>query len=181
MANKIIGSIPYSIGYIPLTPGDPESALGVHAVAQSRETEGLRLLAKHMSEHNMVFSQGVINGVLSDMVGCIVELLRSGYSVSLDGLCKFSNSITSETMALTEGENKPTDYPAAKIKKVSLRCSIAEEANSALNTDTEFEYVMTRKEQQEAKKKAKEGIFGTSTDGTGGTGGGDDGGDGVTE
>ena len=36
---------------------------------------------------------------------------------------------------------------------------------------------MTRKEQQEAKKKAKEGIFGTSADGTGGTSGGDDGGD----
>ena len=181
MANKTIGSIPYSIGYIPLVPGDPESALGVHAVAQTRETIGLRLLAKHMSEHNTVFSMGTINGVLADMVGCIVELLKSGYSVDLDGLCRFYSTISSETIALTEGENKPTDYPTAKIKGVNLRVAVSEEANSALNTDTEFEYAMTRKEQAEAKKAAKENIFGTADSSTGGNSGGDDGGDGVTE
>ena len=176
MANKTIGSIPYSIGYIPIVPGDPESALGVHAVAQVRETIGLRLLAKHMSEHNTVFSQGTISGVLADMVSCIVELLKSGYSVDLDGLCRFYSTISSETVALTEGENKPTDYSMAKIKGVNLRVAVGEEANSALNTDTEFEYVMTRKEQAEAKKAAKENIFGTVD-----ANGNDDGGDGVTE
>ena len=46
---------------------------------------------------------------------------------------------------------------------------------------TEFEYVMTRKEQAEAKKAAKENIFGTSTDGNDNGNGNNDGGDGVTE
>ena len=35
-------------------------------------------LAKHMSEHNTPYSKGAIKGVLTDMIGCIRELMLEG-------------------------------------------------------------------------------------------------------
>ena len=50
-------------------------------------------LAKHMSEHNTPYSKGAIKGVLTDMIGCIRELMLEGKAVKLDGLAIFSAGI----------------------------------------------------------------------------------------
>ena len=62
-------------------------------------------LAKHMSEHNTPYSKGAIKGVLTDMIGCIRELMLEGKAVKLEGLAIFSAGIkTKKNGAPTSAE-----------------------------------------------------------------------------
>jgi len=57
------------------------------------ETYTLDKLAQHMSEHNTPYSQGVIQGIMTDMVNCIKELLLDGNSVKIDNLAIFKAKV----------------------------------------------------------------------------------------
>ncbi len=57
------------------------------------ETIDLAGLAEHMGQHNTVFSEGVIKGLLTDMVNCIKELMLEGKNVKIDDLAIFSVGI----------------------------------------------------------------------------------------
>ncbi len=150
MANKVIGSIPYSLGLRPVNPGDYESEKKIGATLQERECITLSMLAKHMADHGTPFTHGVIQGVLTDMVSCVIELLKGGYSVSLDGLTKFYLGAKTELVPTVQDFN-----PATNIKKIIIRSRVASEASSEVNTNVDYEYVMTREEQAAAKKAAK--------------------------
>ena len=60
------------------------------ARAYHDETISIAQLAEHMSNHNSPYSAGTINGVLTDMVSCIRELLLDSKKVKLDNLAIFS-------------------------------------------------------------------------------------------
>lgn len=175
MANNQIGSIPYSLSLHLVNPGDAESAKKIAATLQSRETIGLRLLAKHMANHATGISEGTIYHVLADMVNCTLELLKSGYSVDLDGLAKFYLTCKSD-MADTIQE-----FSTSMIKAINIRTSVDENAKSEVNTDVDYEYVMTREEQAAAKKAAKANLPQEETTDDGGSGSGSGGDPGVTE
>jgi len=81
------------------------------------ETVDLSGLATHMSEHNTPFSEGVIKGLLTDMVGCIKELMLEGKNVKIDGLAIFSVGIRNKAGALSEEEFTPSE----NIKGVKFR------------------------------------------------------------
>ena len=75
-------------------------------------------LAKHMSEHNTPYSKGAIKGVLTDMIGCIRELMLEGKAVKLEGLAIFSAGIkTKKNGAPTSAEFSTTKH----IDSVYLR------------------------------------------------------------
>ena len=57
------------------------------------ETLDLDDLSKHMASHNSPYSEGVIHGVLKDMVRCIKEELLDGKNVKIDDLAIFSVGI----------------------------------------------------------------------------------------
>ena len=57
---------------------------------------GLEELAQHMSDHNTPYSQGVIKGVLTDMVSCIKELMLMGQPVKIGDLAIFKAAIVSK-------------------------------------------------------------------------------------
>ena len=77
----------------------------------------LEELAQHMSDHNTPYSQGVIKGVLTDMVKCIRELVLDGYGVKLDNLAIFKPAISSDGVA------SPKDYDLnTNVKAVRLLC-----------------------------------------------------------
>ena len=57
------------------------------------ETLDLDDLSKHMASHNSPYSEGVIHGVLKDMVKCIKEQLLEGKNVKIDDLAIFSVGI----------------------------------------------------------------------------------------
>ena len=66
------------------------------------ETIDLDGLAGHMSNHNSPYSKGVIKGLLTDMIGCIKELLLEGKNVKIDDLAIFSLGIKNKEMAAKE-------------------------------------------------------------------------------
>ena len=75
------------------------------------KTIDLDELAKHMSEHNTPYSKGAIKGVLTDMVGCIRELMLEGKSVKLEGLAIFSAGIkTKKNGAPTSADFSTTKH-----------------------------------------------------------------------
>ena len=68
------------------------------------ETIDLDALAEHMSNHNSPYSKGVIKGLLTDMIGCIKELLLEGKNVKIDDLAIFSLGIKNRVMANSEDD-----------------------------------------------------------------------------
>ena len=68
------------------------------------ETITLDGLAEHMSNHNSPYSKGVIKGLLTDMIGCIKELLLEGKNVKIDDLAIFSLGIKNKLAANSEEE-----------------------------------------------------------------------------
>ena len=77
---------------------------------------GLDKLAEHMSHHNTPYSAGTMQGILTDLVGCIRELCLMGQPVKLDNLCIISAQVTS-TPADDAEEFELDD----NIKKARLR------------------------------------------------------------
>jgi nucleoid DNA-binding protein len=71
------------------------------------KTVTLEDLAEHMAQHNTPYSEGVIKGVLTDMVNCIRELVLEGKSVKIPNLCIFSAGIQ------TKGADNAEDFTAA--------------------------------------------------------------------
>ena len=66
------------------------------------ETINLDALAEHMSNHNTPYSKGAIKGMLTDMVGCIKELLLEGKNVKIADLAIFSLGIKNNGGAVSE-------------------------------------------------------------------------------
>lgn len=54
--------------------------------AKEKQTISLRGLCDHMAGHNCIYGRDVIEGVLTKMSSCIVELLSQGNPVKIDGL-----------------------------------------------------------------------------------------------
>ena len=54
--------------------------------AVEKETITLRGLAKHMAEHQCVYSRDIIEGVLTKMASCMIELISQGNPIKIDGL-----------------------------------------------------------------------------------------------
>ena len=81
------------------------------------ETIDLDGLAKHMASHNTPFSKGVMKGILTDMVGCIKELLLEGKNVKIDDLAIFSIGIKNTGLV-----DAPEEFMVTKnVKGVKLR------------------------------------------------------------
>ena len=82
------------------------------------ETINLDALAEHMSNHNTPYSEGVIKGLLTDMISCIKELLLEGKNVKIDDLAIFSLGIKNSK----GGSNSEEDFSVTKnINGVKLR------------------------------------------------------------
>ena len=60
-------------------------------------------LAKHIASHTTSFSKGEINGMLTDLVGCIKELCLLGYVVKIDDLGLFKASVEGNGLTLKKG------------------------------------------------------------------------------
>ena len=71
------------------------------------KTVTLEDLAEHMAQHNTPYSEGVIKGVLTDMVNCIRELVLEGKAVKIPNLCIFSAGIK------TSGASSADEFSAA--------------------------------------------------------------------
>lgn len=86
-----------------------------YARAKVMSTVTLNGLAEHMARHNTPYSKGAIEGVLTDMVSCIMELIAEGNQVKIPNLAIFRATINSL------GADTAKDYtPKAYVKSVKL-------------------------------------------------------------
>ena len=101
-------------------------------------------LADHMAEHNTVFSKGTIVGVLSDLGGCLRELILQGYKIQLGDIGSFEPTIR------THGEPKVEDFTAADIVGMKVLFTLGSDFDNLMR-DAEFEKTSTRAAQAKAK------------------------------
>ena len=72
--------------------------------AVEKDTITLRGLAKHMAEHQCVYSRDIIEGVLIKMALCMIELVAQGNPVKIDGLGIFWPTVESAKAGITKAE-----------------------------------------------------------------------------
>ena len=60
-------------------------------------------LAEHMHEHNAIYSQGLVEGILTDAAKCIRELALQGFVVKIDNLGLFKASVDANGLTLEKG------------------------------------------------------------------------------
>ena len=72
--------IQYSVTMLPnpLHENDPKKAYGN---IQLTGVVDIDELAEHISEHNSVYSQGTIVGILTELSVCMRELILQGYKI----------------------------------------------------------------------------------------------------
>jgi hypothetical protein len=108
---------------------------------EPKQVMDLTALAEHMAEHNTPFSKGTIQGILTDMVGCIRELALNGMTIKIPNLALFSCSVES-TGCDSPGELKAalTDS-GGQVRNVKLLAqSTGEFTRAELNRDVRFTF-----------------------------------------
>jgi len=170
MTNKTIGSIPYSLSVRLSKPNDRGSEKKVYPTLQCNETVDKTLLARHMREHGSSLSQGTLEGVVTDLGGCIAEMLLAGHNVSLPPLGRF------HLTASSEGAESSEAFSTTGIK-LNVRFTPDPELVAEVNTRAEFTQQATRQLQAQARKEARQQADQSvgAPGGTGGSTGGDSG------
>ena len=142
--------IDYSV-YMMRNPLHPELPEKAYAKNQVSEIWPLEKFAKHIADHNGVFSRGTVKGVLSDTCECLVEQLLNGKKVELGELGTFSISLSSE------GAPSVKEFSAKNIKAVNILFAPGPDFENLINR-AEFNLVTSRAVQAAALSAVKEGM-----------------------
>ena len=121
----------------------------VYATAQRKETVTTDDIARHISSHNSVFSEGTIVGLLRDAQRCIMEHLMAGDRVDLDELGAFYTTLASRGARTTE------EFDTSLIKSVNLKWLPSKRMRTEIQ-QVGLRQVPTRREQRKTVKKMKE-------------------------
>ena len=132
----------------PLKPELPEKA---YAKNQVSEIWPLEKFAKHIADHNGVYSRGTVKGVLSDSCECLVEQLLNGNKVELGELGTFGISLS------CEGAPSVKEFSAKNIKAVNILFAPGPDFENLINR-AEFNLVTSRAVQAAALSAVKEGM-----------------------
>ena len=82
-----------------------------YARVAKRDIITTKQLVEHMAKHGTAYSKGTMWAVITDMIGCIHELILRGQAVKIDDLAIFSIGIESK--------------PAPTVKDFAVRSNIA--------------------------------------------------------
>ena len=72
---------------------ETEQAGKYYARVSYKQTMGVQEMAHHMAEHNTMFSEGSITGILIDFVKCVREMVLMGNTVKIDNLAIFKATV----------------------------------------------------------------------------------------
>ena len=72
---------------------ETETAGKTYARVNYKESMSISDMARHMSEHNTAFSEGLILGVLTDFVKCVREMVLNGNTVKIANLAIFKATV----------------------------------------------------------------------------------------
>ena len=85
---------------------ETEQAGKLYARVSYKQSMTIQDMARHMAEHNTVFSEGSILGVLTDFVKCVREMVLMGNTVKIDNLAIFKATVESNALeVLYDAEN----------------------------------------------------------------------------
>ena len=170
----------YSIAMM-ANPAKQEEPKKAYGVAQYAEKMSLEQFSEHISDHNSVYDAEDVQAILGKAVRCLREMLLAGKKVELGKLGEFYITLQGKGAA-TAKEYNPDIY----VEKVNVAWTPGKQFED-LKKDTTFNFVASRNEQAEARRKAKAQNGGTADpgedDNTGDntpSGGGDDSGGGTS-
>lgn len=140
--------INYSIAMMgnPAKQEDPKKAYGV---AQYAEKITLEQFSEHISVHNSVYDAEDVQAILGKAVKCLREMLLAGKKVELGKLGEFY--VTLQGKGATTAKEYNPDTCVEKVNVVWTPGKSFED----LKKDATFNFVASRSEQAEAKRKAK--------------------------
>ena len=85
---------------------ESEQAGKYYARVSYKQTMGVQDMAHHMAEHNTMFSEGSITGILIDFVKCVREMVLMGNTVKIDNLAIFKATVVANGLeTLYDAEN----------------------------------------------------------------------------
>ena len=111
---------------------ETEQAGKYYARVSYKQTMTIQDMAHHMAEHNTIFSEGSILGVLTDFIRCVREMVLNGNTVKLDNLAIFKATVEANGLEMlydaaadkvasaTLGTLKEGDKTGAAIKVIKL-------------------------------------------------------------
>ena len=121
-----------------------------YAKNQVSEIWTLEKFAKHIADHNGVFSRGTVKGVIADMCECLVEQLLNGNKIQLGELGSFCVSLSCESCESVE------KFTAKNIKEVNIVFTPGEDFEN-LAGKASFNMVPSRLAQEATLKAEKAG------------------------
>ena len=77
---------------------ETEQAGKIYARVSYKETMSVQDMAHHMAEHNTMFSEGSICGILIDFVKCVREQVLNGNTVKIDNLAIFKATVEANAL-----------------------------------------------------------------------------------
>ena len=155
---------------------ESEQAGKYYARVSYKETMGVQDMAHHMAEHNTMFSEGSITGILIDFVKCVREMVLMGNTVKIDNLAIFKATVEANALEVlydaeqdkvaqatmgTLAEGQKTG-PAVKVIKL-LAQSTGEFTREELKKDVKFAWT----DRAKAEIAAAKGQSGNSGNGGG--------------
>lgn len=132
-------------------PIHPEEPAKAYAKNQVSEIWSLEKFAKHIADHNGVYSRGTVKGVIADMCECLVEQLLNGRKVQLGELGTFGTSISSI------GAESLEKFSAKNIKSVNILFTPGADFENLVDR-AEFNLVASRVAQVATLKAEKAGL-----------------------
>ena len=170
---------------------ETEQAGKLYARVSYKQTLSVQDMAHHMAEHNTMFSEGSITGILIDFVKCVREQVLNGNTVKVDNLAIFKATVeanpletlydadTDKVASATIGTLAEGQKTGAAVKTVKLLAqSTGDFTREELKKDVKLAWTDKAKAEIAAAKGDSTGgsTSGGSSSG-GNTGGGTSGGD----
>ena len=155
---------------------ESEQAGKLYARVSYKQTLNVQDMAHHMAEHNTMFPEGSITGILIDFVKCVREQVLNGNTVKIDNLAIFKATVEANGLeTMYDAENDKTASasignladgaktgPAVKIIKL-LAQSTGDFTRDELKKDVKLSWT------DKAKAEIAEAKGGNSNSGNGGS------------
>jgi hypothetical protein len=166
---------------------ETETAGKYYARVSYKQTLGVQEMAHHMAEHNTMFSEGSITGILIDFVKCVREMVLMGNTVKIDNLAIFKATVEANGLeTLYDAENDKVAQASigqlaegqktgAAVKVVKLLAqSTGEFTRDELKKDVKLSWTDKTKAEIAAAKGEGNGTTESGNNGTTGGGNGND-------
>ena len=169
---------------------ESEQAGKLYARVSYKQTMGVQDMAHHMAEHNTMFSEGSITGILIDFVKCVREMVLMGNTVKIDNLAIFKATVEANGLeTLYDAENDKVAQatigtlaagaktgPAVKVIKL-LAQSTGDFTRDELKKDVKLSWTDKTKAEIAAAKGDAAGGSQTGSETGGNSGGSNNGGE----